>query len=152
MSTHNMQFHDKIKKIFPKHFFFLSYRKNFVGTQNQVRISHRISLSKGQGHKLRNVQSNFNGSNIIGTMEFCSRYGLIKASGQEANSAYLEKYNSIFYILYVESTHYSRLNEAILMCTHNIQFHDKIKKKTSQNIFFLELSEEFRRNSKSGSN
>ena len=52
--------------------------------------------SKGQGHKLRNVQSNFYGSNIFGTMEICSRNELIKAPGQEANSANLEKYNSIF--------------------------------------------------------
>ena len=38
------------------------------------------------------------------------------------------------------------------MSTHNIQFHDKIKKKkkkkTSINIIFIELSEEFRRDSK----
>ena len=37
MSTHNIQFHDKIK--FPK-IFFLSYLKNYVGTQKLVRISH----------------------------------------------------------------------------------------------------------------
>ena len=34
MSTHNLQFHDKIRK-FPQIFVFLSYRKNFVGTQKQ---------------------------------------------------------------------------------------------------------------------
>ena len=39
MSTHNIQFHDKIKK-FPEIFVFLSYGKSFVGTQKQVRISH----------------------------------------------------------------------------------------------------------------
>ena len=39
MSTHSIQFHDKIRKI-PEIFVFLSYRKNFVGTQKQVRISH----------------------------------------------------------------------------------------------------------------
>ena len=33
------------------------------------------------------------------------------------------------------------------MSTHNIQFHDK-NKKNSLNICFLELSEEFRRDSK----
>ena len=35
------------------------------------------------------------------------------------------------------------------MSTHNIQFHDK---KISLNICFLELSEEFRRDSKPSSN
>ena len=39
MSTHNIQFHNKIKKC-PKIFVVWSYRKNFVGTKNQVRISH----------------------------------------------------------------------------------------------------------------
>ena len=41
MSTHNMQFRDKII-IEKKHYIlvFLSYRKNFVGTQKRVRISH----------------------------------------------------------------------------------------------------------------
>ena len=39
MSTHNIQFHDKIRK-FPLIFVFLSYRKNFVGTKKRVRISH----------------------------------------------------------------------------------------------------------------
>ena len=39
MSTHNIQFHDEIRK-FPLNFVFLSYRKNFVGTQKLVRISH----------------------------------------------------------------------------------------------------------------
>ena len=37
MSIHNIQFHDKIK--IPYIFVFLSYRKNFVGTQKRVRIS-----------------------------------------------------------------------------------------------------------------
>ena len=36
---HKIQFHDKIRK-FPYIFVFLSYRKNFVGTQKRVRISH----------------------------------------------------------------------------------------------------------------
>ena len=39
MSTHNIQFHDKIRK-FPLVFVFLSYRKNFVGTQKRVRINY----------------------------------------------------------------------------------------------------------------
>ena len=39
MSTHNIQFHDKIRK---KHeiFVFLSYWKNFVGTEKRVQIIH----------------------------------------------------------------------------------------------------------------
>ena len=39
MSTHNIQFHDKIEN-FPKYLFFLNYQKNFIGTQKRVRISH----------------------------------------------------------------------------------------------------------------
>ena len=39
------------------------------------------------------------------------------------------------------------LSEAILMSTHNIQFHDKIRK-FPLNICFLELSEELRRSQK----
>ena len=39
MSTHNIQFQNKIRK-FPAILVFLSYRKNFVGTQKLVRISH----------------------------------------------------------------------------------------------------------------
>ena len=39
MSTHNIQFHDKIRK-FPLVIVFLSYRKNFKGTQKRVRINH----------------------------------------------------------------------------------------------------------------
>ena len=40
------------------------------------------------------------------------------------------------------------------MSTHNIRFHDKIRKnpKLSLNICFLELSEEFSRDSKTCSN
>ena len=37
------------------------------------------------------------------------------------------------------------------MSTHNIQFHDKIKKK-NPTFFILLLSEEFRRDSKTSSN
>ena len=46
------------------------------------------------------------------------------------------------------------LDEAIRMSTHNIQFHDKIGKflKTSLNICFLVLLEEFRSDSKTSSN
>ena len=39
MSKYNIQFHDKIRK-FPQIFVFLSYWKNFVGTQTQVQTSH----------------------------------------------------------------------------------------------------------------
>ena len=36
MSTHNIQFHDKIRKLkFPEIFVFLRYRKNFVGLKNK---------------------------------------------------------------------------------------------------------------------
>ena len=39
MSTNNIQFPVKIRK-FPEIFVFLSYRKNFLGTQKRARISH----------------------------------------------------------------------------------------------------------------
>ena len=39
MSTHNIRFHDKIRKI-PYIFVFLSYWKDFVGTEKRVRIIH----------------------------------------------------------------------------------------------------------------
>ena len=39
MSTHNIQFHNEIRRL-PLIFVFLIYRKNFIGTQNRVRISH----------------------------------------------------------------------------------------------------------------
>ena len=39
MSTYNVPFHDKIRK-FPKMLVFLSCRKDVVGTQKRVRISH----------------------------------------------------------------------------------------------------------------
>ena len=38
MSTHNIQFHNKIRKKIPEYLFFLSYRKGFVGTEKRVRI------------------------------------------------------------------------------------------------------------------
>ena len=39
MSTHNIPFHNEIRKL-PLIFVFLFYRKNFLGTQNRVRIIH----------------------------------------------------------------------------------------------------------------
>ena len=39
MSTHNIQFHDKIRT-FTWIFVFSTYRKNFIGTQKRVRIIH----------------------------------------------------------------------------------------------------------------
>ena len=63
---------------------------------------------------------------------------------QEANSDNLGKsFRFSTQRLYVECTHLNHLNEAILMSTHNIQFHDKIRKKKLLNICFLELLEEF---------
>ena len=48
---------------------------------------------------------------------------------QEANSDNIGKYFRFStQRLYVECTHLNRLGEAILMSTHNIQFHDKIRK------------------------
>ena len=40
MSTHNIQFHDKNKKKKSLNICFLSYWKNFVGTEKRVRIIH----------------------------------------------------------------------------------------------------------------
>ena len=49
--------------------------------------------------------------------------------GQKANSDNLVKYFRFStQQLYFVCTHWSRLDEAILMSTHNIQFHDKIRK------------------------
>ena len=39
MDTRNIQFRNEIRKC-PEIFVFLSYRKNFVGTQKRARISH----------------------------------------------------------------------------------------------------------------
>ena len=39
MSTHNIQFHNKIRK-FPSIFVYLSYWKNSIRTHKRVRISH----------------------------------------------------------------------------------------------------------------
>ena len=57
--------------------------------------------------------------------------------GQEANSDNLGNFFSILYTIffYVECTHSNRLNEAILMSTHNIQFHDKIRKNVPKYLF-----------------
>ena len=50
--------------------------------------------------------------------------------GQEAKDDKLEKsFRSSRYQWYFECTHQNRLSEAILMSTHNIQFHDEIRKK-----------------------
>ena len=62
---------------------------------------------------------------------------------QEANSDNLGKsFQFSKQRLYVECIYWNRLDEAILMSTHNIQFHDKIRKKILH-ICFLELLEEF---------
>ena len=55
---------------------------------------------------------------------------------QEANSDNLGKsFRFSTQLLYVECTHWNRLDEAILMRTHNIQFHDKIRKKKPKYLF-----------------
>ena len=38
MSTHNIQFHDKIRKL-PEIFVFLSYRKNFLRLKNEFELA-----------------------------------------------------------------------------------------------------------------
>ena len=51
------------------------------------------------------------------------------APGQEANGDNSEKpFRSSTEQWYVECAHKNRLSEAILMSTHNIQFHDKLRK------------------------
>ena len=40
MNTHNIQIHDKIRKKKYINICFLSYWKNFVGTEKRVRIIH----------------------------------------------------------------------------------------------------------------
>ena len=55
---------------------------------------------------------------------------------QEANSDNLGKsFRFSTQRLYVECIHYIRLNKAILMSTHNIQFHDKIRKNPQIFVF-----------------
>ena len=73
---------------------------------------------------------------FIRDMGTLSHWGLIMAPVQEANSDNLGK--SFWFStqwLYVECTHYSPLNEAILMSTHKIHFHDKIRKKIPKYLF-----------------
>ena len=65
-----------------------------------------------------------------------SPWGLIMAPGQEANSDNLQKPFLDFLHIFIYP------DKAILTSTHNIQFHDKI------NIYFLELPNEFRWDSK----
>ena len=52
MSTLNIQFHDKMTK-FPQIFVLLIYRKNFVGTQKRVRISHSKRAMGDRGIEVR---------------------------------------------------------------------------------------------------
>ena len=83
------------------------------------------------------IQSNFNGSNIFGTIKnvrdigSSSHWGLTMVPGQEANSDnlgilfYFRHNNCMLSVLIrIASMRYV----AILMSTHNIQFHDKIRK------------------------
>ena len=49
MSTHNIHFHDKMRKFFLKYpwiFDFSSYWENFLGTQKLVGVSHGIQVIK----------------------------------------------------------------------------------------------------------
>ena len=66
---------------------------------------------------------------IVRDMGSSSHWGLIMVLGQEANSDNL----GIFLIFYTINVCWvyslESLDEAILMSTHNIQFHDKIRKK-----------------------
>ena len=79
---------------------------------------------------LNYLQSNLNGSNIFGTIKIrSSHWGLIMAPIQETNSDNLGNFFRFStQWLYVECTHKNRLDEAILMSTLNIQFHDKKRK------------------------
>ena len=43
--------------------------------QNKQRRRNCNSTTAVDGHQINIVQSNFNGSNIFGTMEICSRHG-----------------------------------------------------------------------------
>ena len=65
-----------------------------------------------------------------------SHWGLIMAPVQKTNSDNLGKsFQFSTQWLYVECTHLNCLDEAILMSTHNIQFHDKIRKKIPKYLF-----------------
>ena len=89
---------------------------------------------------------------FVRDMGSSSQWGLISAPVQEANSDNFRKsFRFSTQWLYVECTHENRLDEAILTSTHNIKFHDKIRKK-SLNICFLELVEGFCRDWKTSSN
>ena len=58
-----------------------------------------------------------------------SHWGLIMVPGQQANGDNLGKpFRSSTQQWFVEFFHYNRLDEAIIMNTHNIQFYDKIRK------------------------
>ena len=52
MSTHKIQFYDKIRK-FPEIFVFLSYRKNFVGEHNEFESSkvNEPSVFESSSHR-----------------------------------------------------------------------------------------------------
>ena len=65
------------------------------------------------------------------------------APGQEADNENLGKtFRFSTQKLYGECTHFNRLDDVILMNTHNLRLYDK-SKKISLNICFLGLSEEF---------
>ena len=69
------------------------------------------------------MQSNFNSSNIFGTMEASSRhewFELLRVNHGTRSGSIIEGFRSIFDLLY---------DEAIRNSTHNIQFfHDRIRK------------------------
>ena len=67
MSTHNIQFHDKIRKV--SIFVVLSYRKNFVGTQKRRRISHGKRAIAVRAAEVQLYIYSF------WIMEICSRHG-----------------------------------------------------------------------------
>ena len=82
-------------------------------------------------HELRGpwvaeVQSNFNGSNTFGTMKMCSRQGEFEAlkvyfRARSGGIIWIScQFSSIW--SYIVCSHQNRLNEAILMSTHNIPF------------------------------
>ena len=83
---------------------------------------------------------------FIRDMGSSSHWGLIIAPGLEAYGDNVGKYFCSIQKWY--------LDEAILMSTHNIHFHDEIRKfpRKSLNICLLELSEEFCRDPKTSSN
>ena len=93
-----------------------------------------------------NLLSNLINSDIFGTIEMCSRYrlfeplGSIMTPGQEANGDNLGIF--VFYLL----DKYGDFNE---YTQHTISLSNK---NVSLNICFLELSEEFRRDSKTSPN